>query len=598
MPIILVCGERHSGYTRARDVLRAAGLVDAKHSKREDYSPEDLGRGICEAYDIDPDDPAKLAQVEPGKVWQALSIDLALGNLGGGDWGWADPNLVYMLDHWRDFDPQVKFVLVYSSPEETIARLISDEEPTPERIRAALALWEAYNGELLRFYYANKERCLLVNSTVVDSNATLLAGLARDHLKARKLTDTVDLSSVAPAPSPTTDLVASWLASDAEAAHLLFRELESTADLPGRGGADPDAPHRALHNLVPAADGAAQPVSRDSILRVWSEFRDMRDRLEASERTARAGRKELFDIRQEKELLLLHLAQLQAEIEETYLGRQEREDELQAERATAAARADEIAALGEQNRQARDRVDELEAQIERAWARVGELEHETDALRRQSAMHAGGEDRADDQGRRIKELSTENGLLVLQLQQLQEELETYFLKYQDLAARGTAPEVPAPSGAPRLAAVGAATVDLRGLVDGDNWHYAEVDGRWSGPGAVSTLKLPRLIAGCYRLELDIVDSMSPSILRGLEVRAGGRLLKLDGIAGRSWLPFGRKRKRKLKYPLTVTATVTLPNDADVVLEFKVPQTISPSSRGSADERQLGFRMRQVTMSRQ
>ena len=40
----------------------------------------------------------------------------------------------------------------------------------------------------------------------------------------------------------------------------------------------------------------------------------------------------------------------------------------------------------------------------------------------------------------------------------------------------------------------AITVDMRDEIPGNNWYHAEVDGRWAGPGLVSTLQLPVLAA--------------------------------------------------------------------------------------------------------
>ncbi|HOV04968.1 MAG TPA: hypothetical protein PLG99_11215, partial [Kaistiaceae bacterium] len=88
MSIILVCGDENSGYRGVLQSLRDAGLADAEPSKREQFSPLDIAEGVCTAYGIDRNDPGAIAQVELGKVWQALSVDLMLANLERSDWGW------------------------------------------------------------------------------------------------------------------------------------------------------------------------------------------------------------------------------------------------------------------------------------------------------------------------------------------------------------------------------------------------------------------------------------------------------------------------------------------------------------------------------
>ncbi|MFC4701012.1 hypothetical protein ACFO4O_12635 [Glaciecola siphonariae] len=98
---------------------------------------------------------------------------------------------------------------------------------------------------------------------------------------------------------------------------------------------------------------------------------------------------ELAELKSENELLLLQIAQLQEELEEVYLKGQSREKEAQGE------------------------IARLEAEIESSSASKGKQD----------------------------ELETENELLLLQIAQLQEELEHYFLEYNKAIA-GSKPKKP------------------------------------------------------------------------------------------------------------------------------------------------------------
>ena len=56
-------------------------------------------------------------------------------------------------------------------------------------------------------------------------------------------------------------------------------------------------------------------------------------------------------------------------------------------------------------------------------------------------------------------------------------------------------------------------IDLRKEEEvGINWYPAELDGRWTGPGSTSVVKIPPLAAGIYQLELEIVDCVDADLI--------------------------------------------------------------------------------------
>lgn len=65
--------------------------------------------------------------------------------------------------------------------------------------------------------------------------------------------------------------------------------------------------------------------------------------------------------------------------------------------------------------------------------------------------------------------------------------------------------IPKKQSAPRRKLV----VDMKGDITGSNWHEAEEKGRWAGPGERSTLLLPSLEPGSYRLVLEISGEIAP-----------------------------------------------------------------------------------------
>jgi hypothetical protein len=128
-------------------------------------------------------------------------------------------------------------------------------------------------------------------------------------------------------------------------------------------------------------------------------------------------------------------------------------------------------------------------------------------------------------------------------------------------------------------------VDLRGPVPGNNWHDAEADGRWAGPGPVSVLRLPALRAGLYSIRFEVVDAVAPDILHGTG-------LTVDGTPLETELLFDG-------YPAFLLATAELLGGDRAVTEFRLrfPRLMSPRERGEDDDRRLAIRLRSVALTR-
>ena len=129
-----------------------------------------------------------------------------------------------------------------------------------------------------------------------------------------------------------------------------------------------------------------------------------------------------------------------------------------------------------------------------------------------------------------------------------------------------------------------ATVDLRREIDGKNWHAAETDGRWAGPETLSTIRLPVMGQGKYKLEIDVVDAMDPTILHGMEVSLCGERVTLSK-AGRS-------------YPTIISGDAvgrSLPGARTWEVQLRFPRLESPAEHGSDDRRLLAVRIRSIRL---
>jgi hypothetical protein len=502
--IVLTSGHPHSGYRLAHETLVAVGLVPAQPSRREAKSAAELHQHIFHAHDLDPTGLSGEAQLSPGKVWQEMAVDLFMGNLAHKNWGWADARTVWLLDFWKAFDPQIRFVLVYSAPEFALGQMLCEQGSTPERIELAVSSWMACNTEILRFYHRNPECCLLVNASAIQHLPTSFINKAVDTFSLTLDVPIVDHQVDHTGISLVASSLAKGLIEDRDDAISLYLELESTADVNTLDGLVLDSEKR----------------------QAWQEYTDLLARMSEAADEAQAQRESAGQLRQDYEMAMQALS-------------------------------------------------ETKSQLAEQAAKI--IEAKTSASHRTAISQL--QTKAD-------ELSQENELLLLQLHQVQEELEHYFLQYQELAGKGPQ-KVDQIFECRTLKQNTQATeiiFDLRHEIAGENWYEAESDGRWAGPDDVSFIQIPSQGSGEYELQLDVVDAMEPEILYELEVSLNGTHLPISKDWG--------------AYPAIVLAqfsTESIAQRQQWEFQLKFPKLVSPSQHGLDDLRNLAIRLRTLKL---
>lgn len=202
----------------------------------------------------------------------------------------------------------------------------------------------------------------------------------------------------------------------------------------------------------------------------------------------------------------------------------------------------------------------------------------------------------------------ENELLLLQLQQVQEELEYYFSKFQnhnwskeENKLHGKPDdEVQKTSNTKHPKGQENFIIDFRSFVDGTGWHSPEDIGRWAGISNESTVSLPSLDPGKYLLNVKIIDGMDNQMLKGLKLFLDGDKVNISrklmsNLAGplapirRLKAEFGHAEK---PYPVEIKGIFTISEkmaqDKHHLLSFNVPDTISPAELGEQDTRDLSL----------
>lgn len=537
MKIILALGAEGAGHEAIFASLMQAGVAPAKPSRRNGHTPQALGRLLLQALEVEPNGHVPPQQLRPGKVWQELATDLLVTNLEQPVWGWADHQLAWLLDFWREFDSQVRFLMVYTSPAEFLShRFLQRSDLDSTAVESGLREWFDWNTALLRYHLRNPQHSLLVDGQTALSEPDALRRLLQDAWGIAGLEHLVPKSRARDEGELLLAQATHELIAPDHEVWALQEQLDNVAQLAGTESADQ------------ALDAGSAWAAARALIASHQEATQQIEKLEQ-----RCG------------ALQTHI-------------------QVEAKRTEDNIRAAAAALKSSQSDRQKERAEWQKARAEWANERAA-LTSARDAIATQLEARLAAPAPANPADEPLKQ---ENELLLLQLHQVQEELERYFLQCQELQqARGDGflsefwrahqPEV--------------VTVDLRRPISGEQWYAAEADGRWTGPAALATLDLPPLQPGKYLLELDVLEAMAPDMLAAAHIDFDGRQhpLTVEYIGGEGIFP-------------AICSTQVNINGGDgrapVRMGIGLPRTSSPAANGSADNRELGVRVQQVRLIRQ
>lgn len=531
MKIILALGAQGAGHEAVFAALTDAGVAPAKPSRRDGHTPQALGRLLLQALEVEPNGQLPLQQLRPGKVWQELATDLTVTNLQQSIWGWADHQLAWLLDFWHEFDSQVRFLLVYTSPVEFLSHKFQQgRELDATEVESGLREWLEWNTALLRYHLRNPQHSLLIDGQAALSQPDALLRLLQGAWGVAGLRHLAPRTGAPDAAEALLAQATRGLIPPDHEVWALQEQLDSVAQLTGTESTDP----------------AFSAVS------AWTAARA----LIASHRQAT----------EQIEKLQQHCDALQTQIR------------MDAKRAEDDIKAAEAALKSSQSEWQKERAEWANERAALTSARAT-LTTQLEARLAEPAAPAGPADES---------LKQENELLLLQLHQVQEELERYFLQWQELQqARGDGflsefwrahqPEV--------------VTLDLRRPISGEQWYAAEPDGRWTGPATLATLDLPPLQPGKYLLELDVLETLASDILDAAHIEFEGRQhpVTVEYLGGEG------------VFPAVCSAQLSINGGdgrAPLRMGIALPRTLSPAANGSPDNRELGVRVQQIRLIRQ
>ena len=305
-------------------------------------------------------------------------------------WGGSDVRLSWTGHAVAQLLPDAKFLIWVEHP----ARLLAHLLPAADGVdpAAALAIIQSSVQCMVNLVHRHRSRCLVVYSDEAVTHPDALVGRLKDWLG-------VDRGEVA-LPAPRAHDPLHLLLSDQLVASCprLLRDYERlyASCIPLVESDEPPAPRTA--SLAVEAIEAHR-----HLVRAAEEGATLASRLRLAEREQSRSREELAKVQRESELLLVQLHQVQEELEQTLLKQQQDQATTEAERESAAVTLQQVSA-------------ELEAL-------------KGDLADREATSKAEEQLRLD-----LKRQTQECELMLVQLHQVQEELEHYYLAYRDLEA--------------------------------------------------------------------------------------------------------------------------------------------------------------------
>jgi len=264
--------------------------------------------------------------------------------------------------------------------------------------------WHQFHAHLLQFYHTHPDRCLLVDIHDCATQFNALNQACRDkwHLSLNDMPETG--SDEYPFPAPLARHIAAGFSKNHPEAASLWNEIEATVS---RLTSDPARPDDISFNDI--AQNYQTTKDRSAELRQISDLEKQIAALKKEQAQKEARFKELEQKHQEateeNDLILQQLHQVQEELESMFLKKQEAEQ--QWEKKNAALKQE---------------------QEKQTAALKQEQEKQTAALKKEQAQK---EARFKELEQKHQEVTEENDLILQQLHQVQEELESMFLKKQE-----------------------------------------------------------------------------------------------------------------------------------------------------------------------
>jgi hypothetical protein len=328
----------------------------------------------------------------PGRALQIALSEIFLANLDNTNqthWGWADYRNTNLLDFWHEFDDQIRFLLVVESPLHLLARLTLKGELVADDSRLlALTHWTQSVEKIISFYRSWPDICLLTNSLAwsyqeseaVNNVASWLA-LDQKEVEFEENNELQDHSS----------LVLSQLLK------LYIEELELVDHLWQQVIALSPSPDQSL------VEHSALKLAEQSFAKLIQYKKDT----ESLQVVNQTKSEKIYQLQSEVKAFQKQVVSLESD-------REELNTTLYGLKVDSETQKDKLIKFEVELKELKEKNIDLE----------GQLSYEKSKPPYDPSLEL-----------KLKDFEQENELLLLQLHQVQEELEEYFLKFQEAQSK-------------------------------------------------------------------------------------------------------------------------------------------------------------------
>ncbi len=327
MKILTVCSSPYLSLDPITQLLDEAGLAKGVDSKTQSY--QQWHEQVFDAYEQDETGLLIKQALKPGKVWQDMAGQLIHANLGKKQWYWSDSKAGWLLDFWNELESQHRFALIYSPPQIGISQCLLHSLEDVD-LESVINSWVNYHLELLRFYHAHQDKCILINFEQCLNYPSKFIKVCRQLLQI-DLDKKVTLSTHYPTNPMQCieDELFHLLVEEYPQVEQLYQELKSSAlSLNGLIKDEPIETETVEKNYLEAVWKNYKQLQIQQQKRIKKEIKSQERQQDLENKTEQSNQK-IKEHETENELLLLQLHQVQEELEHYFLKYQELEQSIQ-----------------------------------------------------------------------------------------------------------------------------------------------------------------------------------------------------------------------------------------------------------------------------
>jgi hypothetical protein len=117
------------------------------------------------------------APVQLGRTWDQLAVDIFYANHNQPVWLWAEEKSHRFLQYWSEFDKNIHFVLMHTSPQAALIAALNEGKENLLALEAALENWCQLTQAMLSFHISQPARSVFFDSVAATKDPAL-------HIKA------------------------------------------------------------------------------------------------------------------------------------------------------------------------------------------------------------------------------------------------------------------------------------------------------------------------------------------------------------------------------------------------------------------------------